>query len=109
MTSPPPPRTPARAAEQVWAYGNGSLAGGTSVLEELERRDPTTAAALREELYSAYPCPFPLRVKERAYIHFTGNLKPWTKHNPADARFQLWYDAVTASGAIDLQRDVFAA
>ena len=96
-------------ADGVRSYGNGSLAGEQRVLERMAAHDPATAAALRQELYAAYPCPFPLHVKERAYIHFTGNLKPWTKKNPGDPRFKLWYDAVTRSGDVNLDRDVFAA
>jgi hypothetical protein len=94
--------------DEVLAYDGGSLDHGEKVLAGLAQRDAVTSAALREELYSAYPCPFPLSVKARAYIHFTGNLKPWTKHNPTNPQFRLWYDAVTASGDVDLQRDIFA-
>jgi hypothetical protein len=94
-------------ADKVMAYGDGSLEHGESVLGELASHDPNTAAALRGEIYSAYPCPFPISVKDRAYVHFTGNVKPWTKWNPANPQFQLWYDAVTASGDVDIQRDIF--
>lgn len=93
--------------EEILHYTNGSLAGGVSVLAELAAQgERATADALRDEVYSAYPCPFPISVKDRAYIHFTGNVKPWTKHNPANPKFKLWYDAVSASG-IDVARDIF--
>jgi hypothetical protein len=96
-------------ADSVKAYGNGSLAGEESVLDLMASHgDVAGAAALKQQLYSAYPCPFPLKVKERAYVHFTGNLKPWTKHAPTNPQFQLWYDAVTRSGDVDLSRDIFA-
>jgi hypothetical protein len=60
-------------------------------------------------VYGAYPCPFPLRIKERAYIHFTGNVKPWTKHNPEHPQFKLWYEAVEASGDVVVARDIFGS
>jgi hypothetical protein len=97
----------------VLAHRNGTAAvpgAGVSVLEANWPGSPgaTAVAALKQDIYGAYPCPFPLKVKARAYVHFTGNLKPWTKHNPANPQFQAWYDAVIRSGAVDLQRDVFA-
>ena len=94
-------------ADGVRAYSNGSLAGEEQVLSLMAAHDPKAATDLRAQLYGAYPCPFPLKIKERAYIHFTGNLKPWTKHAPSNPQFKLWYDAVTRSGDVVLERDIF--
>ena len=91
---------------RIMSYRNGSLSGGVDVLHDLSVRDPPKAAALHAEIYAAYPCPFP-PVKDRAYYHFTGNIKPWTKWNPKNKQFQLWYDAVSASGDVSVQNDVF--
>lgn len=93
--------------DKVWSYTGGSLESGEDVLEEIEKHDTTVAKALKEEVFGAYPCPFPLSVKQRAYIHFTGNLKPWTKFNPTEPKFKLWYDALSLSPDVNLQRDVF--
>lgn len=95
-------------SDGVMAYTEGSVDHAESVLDELAKHDPPTARALKQEVYSAYPCPFPVSIKERAYIHFTGNIKPWTKYNPENPQFKLWYAAVTASGDVDLQRDIFS-
>jgi hypothetical protein len=102
-------------ADKVLAYRNGTAAlpgNGISVLEPNHHTSFATSKeatdALRKDIYGAYPCPFPLKVKARAYVHFTGNMKPWTKYNPSNPQFQAWYDAVTRSGAVNLQRDVFA-
>ena len=72
---------------------------------------PTTHPLLKhhdyEEIYGGYPCPFPPVRDGRAYYHFTGNVKPWTKWNQKNKQFQLWYDAVSASGDINVRRDIF--
>ena len=106
-------------ADRVLSMRNASLSGAEAVITRNTKRargalapafdDETAAmaAALERDVYEAYPCPFPLRVKERAYLHFTGNRKPWSKWNPQDTRFQLWYDAADKVEGIDLQRDVF--
>jgi hypothetical protein len=92
---------------RVMSYRNGSLSGGVDVLQQLSLRDPPKARALREEIYGGYPCPFPPVRDGRAYYHFTGNVKPWTKWNQKNKQFQLWYDAVSASGDINVRRDIF--
>ncbi|MEM8861425.1 MAG: 4Fe-4S dicluster domain-containing protein, partial [Chloroflexota bacterium] len=49
--------------------------------------------ALMAAIYTAFPCPFaPVKGQIRvAYHHFTGNIKPWTRYDPGNARFQQWY------------------
>ena len=86
--------------------------GNYKILDKLKNPVPNAKKIVNfletknAEIYAAYPCPFP-PVKDRAYYHFTGNIKPWTKWNPKNKQFQLWYDAVSASGDVSVQNDVF--
>ena len=55
---------------------------------------------ISEKVWAAFPCPFfqkeappPL-----AYYHFTGNKKPWSKYDPANAKFAEWYAALGEAG-----------
>mmetsp|Transcript_64525 Transcript_64525/g.126726 ORF Transcript_64525/g.126726 Transcript_64525/m.126726 type:complete len:371 (-) Transcript_64525:223-1335(-) len=97
-------------ADEIHHYGSGDLDKPSFVLSgTAQAQNQATADALKAEVYGAYPCPFPMRIKERAYIHFTGNVKPWTKYNPQNPQFQLWYEAVQASGDVSVARDIFGS
>jgi len=96
-------------ADRVLSMRNGSLAGAEPVLERASFPAERGAAALERAVYGAYPCPFPLRIKERAYLHFTGNLKPWTKWNPKDPRFKLWYEAAAKVEGADVHSELFGS
>ncbi|KAJ8603064.1 hypothetical protein CTAYLR_006658 [Chrysophaeum taylorii] len=51
-------------------------------------------------LSNAFPCPFSARGRGvvHAYLHFTGQRKPWTKFSPDNARDVHWYHALLAHG-----------
>lgn len=63
---------------------------------------------LASAIYRAFPCPFaPVKGDiDVAYHHFTGNVKPWTRYDPGNARFKQWY-AVLADIGIDVQKTIF--
>jgi hypothetical protein len=94
-------------SNRIMSYTNGSLDHGDSILDEISKYDASKAHEIKQRVFEAYPCPFPLKIKTRAYHHFTGNVKPWTKYNPDHPQFKLWYEAVAASGDISVERDVF--
>ena len=56
---------------------------------------------------NGFPCPFtsdtylPL-----AYHHFTGVVKPWTRYDPSNPRYQQWY-AVLRDIGIDVRTTIF--
>ena len=96
--------------DKVVSYGRGRLERNESLLEQLGTHDPTRAKKLHEEVFEgAYPCPFPQNTKTSAYIHFAGFAKPWTKYDPKNPKFKLWYDALGLSPGISLKRDIFPA
>lgn len=58
----------------------------------------------------SFPCPFSARGHGvlHAYVHYTGQRKPWTRFNPENSRFLKWYLALTSlPNAADLLSAVF--
>ena len=55
---------------------------------------------ISEKVWAAFPCPFVRKEAPPplAYYHFTGNKKPWSKYDPANAKFAEWYAALGEAG-----------
>ena len=96
--------------KKVLHHRNGSLDG----VDLLTSTDAVTRGMLNEQgkaivknmMQTAYPCPFPSVLSgnaERAYHHFTGNVKPWSQYKPQNPQFKLWYDALASGGDIDIK------